>query len=90
VHLDPAHGRITRVAIGLIGMGSVPVRAAAVERTLIGTEAAGLDLADVGAQAVADADPPADVHASARYRAKVGATLVARALSTAFKEANRG
>ncbi|MFC5747865.1 FAD binding domain-containing protein [Actinomadura rugatobispora] len=83
-------GRITRVAIGLIGMGSVPVRAEAVERTLIGTEAAGLDLADVGAQAVADADPPADVHAGARYRAKVGATLVARALSTALEEANRG
>ncbi|MWA00952.1 xanthine dehydrogenase family protein subunit M [Actinomadura sp. LD22] len=83
-------GRISRVAIGLIGMGSVPLRAEAVERSLTGSEAAALDLDDVGAQAVAGTDPPSDVHAGTHYRAKVGAALVARALSTALKEADHG
>jgi carbon-monoxide dehydrogenase medium subunit len=80
-------GRIRRAAIALIGMGSVPVRADAAERALAGAEVAGLDLGEVGQLAVADTDPPSDVHAGSRYRKKVGATLTGRALAEAMKEA---
>jgi carbon-monoxide dehydrogenase medium subunit len=82
-------GRLVRVAIGLTGMGSVPVRASGVERALTGAPVGDLDLADVGAQAVADLEPPADVHARAAYRKGVGATLVTRALTRAVQEATR-
>jgi carbon-monoxide dehydrogenase medium subunit len=85
VELD--HGRISRAAIALIGMDSVPVRAEAAERELVGAEAAGLDLADIGWQAVNGTDPPADVHAGGAYRKKVGAAMVGRALSEAIREA---
>jgi carbon-monoxide dehydrogenase medium subunit len=85
VELD--RGRISRAAIALIGLDSVPFRAEAAERELAGAEAAGLDLAEIGWQAVNGTDPPADVHAGGAYRKKVGATMVARALSEAIREA---
>jgi carbon-monoxide dehydrogenase medium subunit len=85
--IDLDHGRITRAAIALIGMDSVPVRAQAAERELVSAEAAGLDPAEVGWQAVNGTDPPADVHAGAAYRKKVGAAMVARALTEAIREA---
>ncbi len=81
-------GRVSRAAISLIGMGSVPVRADAAERELTGASVDGLDLEEIGRLAVADTDPPADVHAGSRYRKKVGATLVGRALAEAIKEAS--
>jgi aerobic carbon-monoxide dehydrogenase medium subunit len=68
-------------------MDSVPVRAQAAERELVSAEAAGLDPAEVGWQAVNGTDPPADVHAGAAYRKKVGAAMVARALTEALREA---
>jgi carbon-monoxide dehydrogenase medium subunit len=85
-----AAGRIERVALSMIAMSSVPVRLGAIEESLTGSGVTGLDLADVGAQAVADLDPPGDVHISARHRKKIGAVLVRRALSAALQEATRG
>ncbi len=82
-------GRLSKLAIGLTGMGSVPERAEAVERTLTGAAITNLDLTELGVQAVADLEPPGDVHASATYRTRVGATLVARALTHAIEEATR-
>jgi carbon-monoxide dehydrogenase medium subunit len=82
-----AGGRIERVALGLIGMNSVPERADAVESELVGSDVAGLDLDEIGAQAVRGLDPPADVHASGKYRKRIGATLVSRALATALSAA---
>jgi carbon-monoxide dehydrogenase medium subunit len=82
-------GRIERAALALTGMGPVPIRADAVEHALRGAAVADLDLADAGAQAVAPLDPPADVHAGAAYRRRVGAALVARALTHAIEEATR-
>ena len=82
-----ADGRVERVALALIGMGSVPERPTRVERELLGAQVAGLDLDGIGAAAVADLDPPSDVHGSGRYRKKVGAVLVGRALTTAIREA---
>jgi carbon-monoxide dehydrogenase medium subunit len=87
--VEVTDGRIDRVALALIGMASVPERAEAVERALVGTAVTDLDLADVGAQAVAHLDPPTDVHGSGRYRRTVGAVLVRRALSAALQEAQQ-
>jgi carbon-monoxide dehydrogenase medium subunit len=82
-------GRVAKVAIGLTGMGGVPERADAVERALTGAAVADLDLIGAGAQAVADLEPSADVHAGPAYRRKVGAALVTRALTHAIEEATR-
>ena len=82
-------GRLSKVAIGLTGMGSVPERAETVERALIGTSVDDLELADAGVQAVAHLEPPADVHAGSQYRKRVGAALVARAPTHAIEEATR-
>jgi len=91
VSLDDA-GRVTRAAIGLMGMGSTPVRAEGAEAALLGTDVSdgAPDLADVGELAAGEADPVDDVHASARYRRQVGGRLVTRALGRAVEEARRG
>jgi carbon-monoxide dehydrogenase medium subunit len=81
-------GRISRAAIALIGMGSIPERGTAAERELTGAAVDGLDLDEIGRLAVSETDPPADVHAGSRYRTKVGATMVGRALAEAIKEAS--
>ena len=44
---------------------------------------------DAGVQAVADLEPSADVHAGPQYRKRVGAALVAQALTHAIEEATR-
>lgn len=80
-------GRITRVGIGMGGMGSTPLRAPAAERALLGSPVSDLDPDAVGAAAVADVDPPTDLHAGADYRRKVGAMLVARVVEKAVQEA---
>jgi carbon-monoxide dehydrogenase medium subunit len=88
-----AGGRITRAAVALFGMGSVPVRARTAEQALSGAAADGgagpdeADLAAIGRDAVASLDPPSDVHGSAAYRRRVGAHMVARALRAALAEA---
>jgi aerobic carbon-monoxide dehydrogenase medium subunit len=81
-------GRISKAAIALIGMGSIPERGTAAERELTGAAVDGLDLDEIGRLAVSETDPPADVHAGSRYRTKVGATMVGRALAEAIKEAS--
>jgi len=78
---------VTRAAISLLGMGSTPLRARAAERRLTGARPDDLDLEEVGQLAVADCDPPDDVHASGSYRRRVGAALVSRALARAMREA---
>jgi len=82
-------GRLSKVAIGLTGMGSVPERAEAVEGALTGAAVADLDLTDAGVQAVTGLEPSADVHAGPEYRKRVGAALVTRALTHAIEEASR-
>ena len=94
VGVTVADGKISRAAISLFGMGPVPLRARAAEAQLVGAQvsgdgATGLDLTEVGQAAVAGIDPPSDVHASGRYRARVASRLVARALESALQEANR-
>jgi carbon-monoxide dehydrogenase medium subunit len=82
-------GRVTRAAVGLIGMGSVPVRARAAEEALTGASAAEADLEAIATDAVAALEPPSDVHGSARYRRRVGAHMIARALGLALEDTGR-
>jgi aerobic carbon-monoxide dehydrogenase medium subunit len=82
-------GRITRAAVALIGMGSVPVRAQAAEQALTGASADGgdEDLAAIAAEAVAALEPPSDAHGSGAYRRRVGAHMIVRALGQALADA---
>ena len=90
VELD-ADDRVRRCAIGLIGMGSTPVRSAAAEGEVTGTPLADVDAAELGRAAVAGLDDvPADLHGSAAYRRRVGAAMVARAWTAATTEARHG
>jgi aerobic carbon-monoxide dehydrogenase medium subunit len=89
VTLD-AGGRIERAAIGLLGLGSVPVRALQAEQAITGAAPGDLDMTEVGLLAVADTDPPDDVHATSAYRRRVGAAMASQALTAAVAEAQAG
>jgi carbon-monoxide dehydrogenase medium subunit len=81
-------GTIDRAAIGLFGMGSTPVVAPAAVETLVGQAPGALDTDAIGTIAVAELEPPDDIHATSDVRRRVGAVLVARALSEAIAEAS--
>jgi carbon-monoxide dehydrogenase medium subunit len=76
-------GRIAEAKVGLTNMGSVPIRARAVEAALVGQPAT----ADVIRQAAASAgegtSPPSDANADADYRLHLAQVLTGRALLTA-------
>ncbi len=86
VELD-ANDTVSRVVIALFGMGSTPLRARAAEEALVGRRPDADTLDEIGRLAVADLDPPEDIHASARYRSVVGAHVVTRGLTRAVQEA---
>ncbi|MDZ7675398.1 MAG: xanthine dehydrogenase family protein subunit M [Acidimicrobiales bacterium] len=89
VELD-AQDRLARCTIGLIGLGTTPGRARDAERQLTGTDLASISSDEVGRLAVADlSSVPSDLHGTADYRTKVGATMVARAWTAATEEAAR-
>jgi carbon-monoxide dehydrogenase medium subunit len=67
-------GGTTKVA--LTNMGSIPVRARAVESAL----ASGASATDAAAHAADDTDPPADLNASPEYRQHLARVLTRRAL----------
>ncbi len=79
--------RVSRAALALFGVDSVPVRARAAESALTGAPVDDLDLRDIGAAVAATLDPPDDLHASAAQRRKIAKALVPRVLSTAINEA---
>jgi len=81
---------IAKASIGLLGMGPTPLRAPAAEAALVGTRGDPDELGEIGRLAAAASDPPADVHASRRYREHVGAYLVGQAVAKAVEEARRG
>ncbi|HZP27514.1 MAG TPA: xanthine dehydrogenase family protein subunit M [Acidimicrobiia bacterium] len=81
-------GRVARGAIGFLGMGSTPERARDAEAQLVGSAPPeGAALTELAQLAVRDLEPPDDVHASSRYRTRVGAHLVERTLSRALEAA---
>jgi aerobic carbon-monoxide dehydrogenase medium subunit len=83
--------RILRCAIGLIGLGSTPGRAADAEDALVGKFVTQVDPDEVGRLAVANLDSiPYDLHGTSAYRRQVGAVMVARAWAAAREEARSG
>lgn len=83
--------RVQRCGIGLIALGSTPVRPTTVEAELVGRPLADIDPEEVGRLCTAGLDAvPSDLHAGAAYRTRVGAAMVARAWTTATGEARRG
>jgi carbon-monoxide dehydrogenase medium subunit len=90
VELD-GDDRVARAAIGLIGLGNQPERAGPAEAAATGEPAGGIDPDELGRLAVHDLDAvPSDLHGTADYRRKVGATMVARAWARAIDEARGG
>lgn len=81
--------RIGRCGIGLLGLGSTPLRATPAEAEITGRPAAELDADEIGRLAMAGLDEvPVDQQGSAHYRKRVGAAMVARAFADAVKEAS--
>ena len=65
--------------VGLVNMGSVPIRASAVETAL----ASGASIADAAEHAADGTEPPDDLNATPVYRAHLARVLVRRALEGA-------
>jgi carbon-monoxide dehydrogenase medium subunit len=88
VELDD-DSRVTRCGIGLLGLGSTPLRGSDAEAALVGNPVGDISADEIGRLAIGGLDDiPADLQGSAAYRAKVGATMVARAWRSATAEAN--
>jgi len=85
VALSP-DGHPERAALGLFGVGPVPIRASEAERTWV----AGSSPEEVAAVAMSEIDPTDDLHATGHYRRRVAGVLVRRALERAIKEASGG
>ncbi|MEN4477319.1 FAD binding domain-containing protein [Mycolicibacterium cosmeticum] len=80
--------RVTRCAVGLLGLGSTPERGAPAEAAMTGRPVTDIDAAEFGRLAVSGLrDIPSDLQGSSSYRTRVGATMVARAWTEAITEA---
>jgi len=71
------------VRVGLTNMGSVPLRASAVEEALRGQALTRENLAAAAEHAAEGTDPPADLNASADYKRHLARVLTRRALEEA-------
>jgi carbon-monoxide dehydrogenase medium subunit len=71
------------VRVGLTNMGSVPLRASAVEEALRGQELTAESVARAAAEAASGTEPPADLNASAEYKRHLASVLCRRALTQA-------
>ena len=74
---------ISDVRVGLTNMGSVPLRARAVEEALRGQPANADSIARAAEQAAEGTNPPADLNASAEYKRHLARVMTRRALETA-------
>ena len=82
---------VRRCAVGLIGMGSTPLRAPTAEKAATGAAVGGVDADEIGRLAAADAvGVPSDLHGTAGYRRRVCAAVVTRAWTKAVEEARSG
>ena len=79
---------VRRCGIGLLGLGSTPLRGSVAEEGVIGQPVAGLTADEIGRLAMSGlSDIPGDLQGSADYRARVGAAMVARAWTGAVRQA---
>ena len=77
-------GEIAEARIGLVNMGTVPVRARAAEAALAGVAAGSDAVAYATARAAEGTDPPADLNAQPDYRAHLAGVLTRRAVEQAL------
>jgi carbon-monoxide dehydrogenase medium subunit len=90
VQLDD-QDRVSRCAIGLLGLGFTPRRATAAEESIIGRPVNELPAEEIGQAAMTGLDEvPTDLQGSASYRTQVGAAMAARAWTQAVQEAVTG
>jgi carbon-monoxide dehydrogenase medium subunit len=83
-----ADDKVSRCAIGLFGLGPAARRATAAEQAVLGRPVADIRAEELGALAMAGLDGvPEDLQGSARYRIRVGASVVARAWTAATLDA---
>jgi aerobic carbon-monoxide dehydrogenase medium subunit len=78
-----SNGHVAQARVGLTNMGSVPVRAGAVEEAAAGAEATREALTAAAARADEGTDPPADLHGAPDYRRHLARVLTGRALAAA-------
>jgi aerobic carbon-monoxide dehydrogenase medium subunit len=78
-----SNGHVAEARVGLTNMGSVPVRAHAVEAAAAGTEATAAALSAAAAHADEGTNPPSDLRGAADYRRHLARVLTGRALATA-------
>jgi len=80
--------RVARCGIGLLGLGSTPLRGTAAEEAVTGQPADAVTAEEVGRLAMGGlSEIPSDLQGSADYRSRVGAAMVARAWAAAAREA---
>ncbi len=80
--------RVARCGIGLLGLGSTPLRGSVAEDAVAGQPADTVTAEEVGRLAMSGlSDIPADLQGSADYRSRVGAAMVARAWTAAVRQA---
>jgi CO/xanthine dehydrogenase FAD-binding subunit len=83
-------GAIADGRLAFIGMGETPVRSTEAERLLMGEQPGDGIFAAAADRAVADLQPPSDIHASRSYRRAVGTALARRVLLEAAWRAGGG
>jgi carbon-monoxide dehydrogenase medium subunit len=90
VGVTVADGHVTRATVALFAMAGTPIRSAAAEAALVGRSVAAANSRELGVLATESLEPPEDIHASTELRRRIGATVVARAVDRAIKEAANG
>jgi carbon-monoxide dehydrogenase medium subunit len=78
-----SNGHVAEARVGLTNMGSVPIRAAAVEAAAAGAQASSEALQAAAASADEGTQPPADLHGAPDYRRHLARVLTGRALEAA-------
>ena len=78
-----SNGQVAEARVGLTNMGSVPVRATAVEVAAAGAQASSDALRAAAAAAAEGTQPPADLHGAPDYRRHLARVLTGRALEAA-------
>ena len=85
--LKVSDGVVADARVGLTNLGSVPVRASAVEQALIGQPATAESFAAAAEHAAEGTNPPSDLNATTEYKQHLARVLTRRALVDAAANA---
>lgn len=83
-------GRFTRLAVGVAGVASVPLRATDVEQELLGRPVDPATIEAAAKRVEAAVTTGDDIHATSAYRKHLAATVVSRAVLAAATDARNG